>query len=42
VVFFFLAAQATSYFLLKETLRGPVLAGGLLIVSGGLVIYFSK
>jgi small multidrug resistance family-3 protein len=42
VVFFFLTAQAMSYFLLKEQLRGPVLAGGLLIVSGGLVIYFSK
>jgi hypothetical protein len=42
VVFFFLAAQAISYFLLHETLRAPVLAGGLLIVSGGLVIFLSK
>jgi small multidrug resistance family-3 protein len=42
IVFFFLAAQATSYFLLKEPMRGPILAGGLLIVSGGLVIYLSK
>jgi small multidrug resistance family-3 protein len=42
VVFFFLVAQFISYFLLKETLRGPVLAGGLLIVSGGLVIFLSK
>jgi small multidrug resistance family-3 protein len=42
VVFFFLAAQAISYFLLREPLRGPVLAGGLLIVSGGLVIFLSK
>jgi small multidrug resistance family-3 protein len=42
VVFFFLSAQAISYFLLKETLPRPVLAGGLLIVSGGLVIFLSK
>jgi len=42
VVFFFLAAQAISYFLLKETLRGPVLACGLLIVIGGPVIFLSK
>jgi len=42
VVFFFLAAQAISYFLLHETLRGPVVAGGLLIVGGGLVIFLSK
>lgn len=42
VVFFFLAAQAISIFLLKEPLRGPLMAGGLLIVSGGLVIFLSK
>jgi small multidrug resistance family-3 protein len=42
VVFFFLAAQAISYFVLKETLPRPVLVGGLLIVSGGLVIFLSK
>jgi drug/metabolite transporter (DMT)-like permease len=42
VVFFFVSAQAISYFLLQEPLRGPVLAGGLLIVAGGLVIYLSK
>ena len=42
VVFFFLVAQAISYFLLKETLRGPVLAGGALIVSGGLVIFLGR
>jgi small multidrug resistance family-3 protein len=42
VVFFFLAAQAVSYFVLKETLPRPVLVGGLLIVSGGLVIFLSK
>jgi small multidrug resistance family-3 protein len=42
VVFFFLSAQAISYFLLKETLPRPVLIGGLLIVSGGLVIFLSK
>ena len=42
MVFFFLAAQAISYFLLKEPMRGPVVAGGLLIMSGGLVIFLSK
>src|SRR3974390_3349010 len=42
MVFFFISAQAVSYFLLKETLRGPVLAGGFLIVTGGLLIYLSK
>ena len=42
LVFFFLAAQAISYFLLREPLRGPVVAGGLLIMSGGLVIFLSK
>jgi len=42
MVFFFLAAQAISYFVLQEPLRGPVLAGGALIVSGGLVIFLSK
>lgn len=42
MVFFFLAAQVISYFLLKEPLRGPVVAGGLLIMSGGLVIFLSK
>jgi small multidrug resistance family-3 protein len=42
IVFFFVTAQAIAYFLLKETIRGPVLAGGLLIVGGGLVIYLSK
>ena len=42
VVFFFLAAQAISYFVLKETLPRPVLVGGALIVSGGLVIFLSK
>lgn len=42
VVFFFLAAQFISVVLLKEPLRGPVVAGGLLIMSGGLVIFLSK
>ena len=42
VVFFFLAAQAISYFLLHEPVRAPVIAGGLLIMSGGLVIFLSK
>jgi small multidrug resistance family-3 protein len=42
VVFFFIAAQIISVFLLKEPLRMPVLAGGLLIMSGGLVIFLSK
>jgi len=42
VVFFFVAAQAISYFLLKEPLRLPVVFGGLLIMSGGLVIFLSK
>ena len=42
VVFFFLAAQFISVVLLKEPLRGPVIAGGLLIASGGLVIFLSK
>ena len=42
VVFFFLAAQAISYFLLKEPMRAPIVAGGLLIMSGGLVIFLSK
>ena len=42
VVFFFLSAQFISVALLKEPLRGPVIAGGLLIMSGGLVIFLSK
>jgi drug/metabolite transporter superfamily protein YnfA len=42
VVFFFLAAQFISVVLLKEPLPRPVIAGGLLIVSGGLVIFLSK
>ena len=42
VVFFFLAAQFISVVLLKEPLRAPVVAGGLLIMSGGLVIFLSK
>jgi small multidrug resistance family-3 protein len=42
VVFFFLAAQFISVVLLKEPLRGPVVAGGLLIMGGGLVIFLSK
>jgi small multidrug resistance family-3 protein len=42
VVFFFLAAQGISYFLLHEPVRAPVIAGGLLIMSGGLVIFLSK
>jgi len=42
VVFFFIAAQGISYFLLHEPLRGAVVAGGLLIMSGGLVIFLSK
>jgi len=42
VVFFFLVAQAISYFLLKETVGVPVLAGGLLIVAGGLVIFLGR
>jgi drug/metabolite transporter superfamily protein YnfA len=42
VVFFFVAAQGISYFLLHEPLRGAVVAGGLLIMSGGLVIFLSK
>lgn len=42
VVFFFIAAQFISCVLLKEPLRGPVIAGGLLIMSGGLVIFLSK
>jgi small multidrug resistance family-3 protein len=42
VVFFFLTAQAISYFVLKEALPRPVLVGGALIVSGGLVIFLSK
>jgi drug/metabolite transporter (DMT)-like permease len=42
VVFFFLAAQAISYCLLKEPLRAPVIAGGLLIMSGGLIIFLSR
>jgi hypothetical protein len=42
VVFFFLVAQAISYFLLKEPLPRPILYGGPLIVAGGLVIVLSK
>ncbi len=42
VVFFFLVAQAISCFILKEAIPKPVIAGGLLIVAGGLVIFFSK
>jgi small multidrug resistance family-3 protein len=42
VVFFFLASQLISYFLLKEPMRGAVVAGGVLIMSGGLVIFLSK
>src|ERR1017187_1227146 len=36
VVFFFIASQGISYFLRREPMRGAVVAGGLLIMSGGL------
>jgi small multidrug resistance family-3 protein len=42
VVFFFLVTQAVSYFLLKESIPRPVIAGGSLIIAGGLVIFLSK
>ena len=42
VVFFFVAAQIISVVLLHEHVRAPLVAGGLLIVSGGLVIFLSK
>ena len=42
VVFFFIAAQIISVFFFQEQLRMPVVAGGLLIMSGGLVIFLSK
>jgi small multidrug resistance family-3 protein len=42
VVFFFLVAQAVSHFILKETIPKPVIAGGSLIIAGGLIIFLSK
>ena len=42
VVFFFLTAQAISFVILKETIPKPVIAGGSLIIAGGLVIFLSK
>ena len=42
VVFFFLVAQGISYFVLKESIPKPVIAGGSLIIAGGLVIFLSK
>jgi len=42
VVFFFVTAQAISFFILKETIPKPVIAGGSLIIAGGLVIFLSK
>jgi small multidrug resistance family-3 protein len=42
VVLFFVVTQGISYFVLKESIPKPVIAGGSLIVAGGLVIFLSK
>ncbi|MEO8127742.1 MAG: hypothetical protein ABJF23_16460 [Bryobacteraceae bacterium] len=42
VVFFFVIAQAISWLGFKQPPAAPVLLGGGLIVSGGLVIALSK
>ena len=42
VVFFFLAAQLISWLVFGQGISRAVLMGGLLIMSGGLVIAFSE
>ncbi len=38
IVMFFLVAQVTAVLLFRERVAPPVLAGGLLIVAGGIVM----
>ncbi len=42
VVFFFVIAQLISWVFFKQPPSAMVLAGGLLIVAGGIVISFAK
>jgi small multidrug resistance family-3 protein len=42
VVFFFVVAQAISWLGFKQPPSVPLMIGGLLIVSGGLVIALAK
>ncbi len=42
VVFFFVIAQLISWIFFKQPPSAMVLAGGLLIVAGGIVISFAK
>jgi drug/metabolite transporter superfamily protein YnfA len=42
VVFFFVIAQLLSWLVFKEPPSGMVLAGGVLIIAGGIVISLAK
>lgn len=38
IAMFFIVSQIIAWTLLKESMRAPTVVGGMLIVSGGLVI----
>ena len=42
IAFFFLVSQAISVLVFRERIHPPTLAGGALIVAGGLVLTFWK